>query len=194
MSLAVIELARVAAQRWRNGGGATRELFTWPAGAADWQLRISVAAIERDGPFSPYPGVERWFAVVDGAGVALRFADDECLLDGNSAPLRFDGALAPGCRLRRGATRDLNLMLRQGAGSATMQRARPGQDWRSRAALRALFCMDPLALQIGDADALTLAAGTLAVDTDAAPQDWRIQGGVSAPRAWWMSFDARAGR
>jgi environmental stress-induced protein Ves len=35
-------------------------------------LRISVAEITRDGPFSAFAGVQRWFAVLEGAGVMLR--------------------------------------------------------------------------------------------------------------------------
>jgi environmental stress-induced protein Ves len=40
---------------WKNGGGVTRELLAWPGGG-DWQVRISVAEIEADGPFSSFPG------------------------------------------------------------------------------------------------------------------------------------------
>ena len=56
---------------WKNGGGVTRELLRLPAGSGeDWTLRISVADIAADGPFSPVPGITRWFAVLTGAGVA----------------------------------------------------------------------------------------------------------------------------
>jgi environmental stress-induced protein Ves len=106
-----IDAASVAPQAWRNGGGQTRELLAWPAGA-DWRLRISRADIASDGPFSAFPGVERWFAVLQGAGVVLAFADAQHQLQPGDAPLRFDGAAAPGCRLLDGATQDLNLMLR----------------------------------------------------------------------------------
>jgi environmental stress-induced protein Ves len=47
-SLQVVEAGRVSAQPWRNGGGLTRELCTWPPGAA-WQVRVSVADITRMG-------------------------------------------------------------------------------------------------------------------------------------------------
>ena len=66
-----VRLADCPPQPWRNGGGVTRELLAWPQ-AADWRLRVSVADIERDGPFSPFPGVDRWFAVIEGDGVELR--------------------------------------------------------------------------------------------------------------------------
>ena len=57
-------------QPWRNGGGTTRELLVRPAGHT-WQVRVSVADVVADGPFSAFPGVSRWFAVIDGEGVAL---------------------------------------------------------------------------------------------------------------------------
>lgn len=65
----MIGVDRVEPQPWRNGGGTTRELLAWPRGAAEWQLRISVADITRDGAFSRFDGIDRGFAVVDGAGV-----------------------------------------------------------------------------------------------------------------------------
>ncbi len=42
MSPMVISAASVAPQAWRNGGGQTRELLTWPA-QGPWQLRIGRA-------------------------------------------------------------------------------------------------------------------------------------------------------
>ena len=68
MSVRAIHVDEVAPQRWRNGGGFTRELLAWPAVEA-WRLRVSVAEVESDGPFSSFPAVERWFAVLDGNGV-----------------------------------------------------------------------------------------------------------------------------
>ena len=66
----IVNLADVTPQPWLNGGGITRELLALPS-AADWKWRISVAEVARDGPLSGYPGIERWFAVVQGAGVVL---------------------------------------------------------------------------------------------------------------------------
>ena len=58
----LIAAASVAATPWRNGGGRTRELLVWPS-AQDWRLRLSLADIEHDGPFSAFPRITRWFAV-----------------------------------------------------------------------------------------------------------------------------------
>lgn len=107
---------------WRNGGGRTRELLAWPS-ATHWQVRVSVAEIEADGPFSRLPGIDRCFAVLEGAGVVLSLPGGERRLTPRDAAVTFPGETAPMCRLIDGPTRDLNLMLRRGAGTASMQRA-----------------------------------------------------------------------
>jgi uncharacterized protein len=107
----IVRLDAVAATPWRNGGGVTRELLAWP-GAADWKIRMSVAEVGEDGPFSAFHGVTRWFAVLDGAGVRLRLDDSLHELTRDSAPFEFDGGVPAGCALIGGATRDFNLMLR----------------------------------------------------------------------------------
>ena len=114
----------VAPQAWRNGGGQTRELLAWPD-ANNWQLRISRADIDADGPFSAFPGVTRWFAVLRGTGVALAFSGTEREVRQGDAPLQFDGASAPGCRLLDATTQDLNLMAR--GGTSQMQAAQAAQ-------------------------------------------------------------------
>lgn len=130
----LIEADRVDPTPWKNGGGRTRELFVWPP-QGDWQLRISLADIEQDGPFSAFPGVQRHFAVLQGGGVRLQFVDGERLLQAGDPPLAFDGAEAPGCALIDGPTRDLNLMLRGLAGTLMPAlhgtSAPPGWPWRA---------------------------------------------------------------
>lgn len=140
-ALYTVRLQEATAQPWRNGGGVTRELLAWatprladtPAGpqtpSADWAVRVSVADITQDGPFSAFPGIDRCFAVLEGNGVVLTLRGKDLLLTPAGEPLAFDGAQAPGCRLINGPTRDLNLMVRQSAGRAWMQRAVAGQAW-----------------------------------------------------------------
>lgn len=104
----------------------------------DWAVRVSVADITQDGPFSAFPGIDRCFTVLQGAGVVLTLRGADLHLTPDSEPLAFEGADAPGCRLISGATRDLNLMVRQSTGRAWMQRAVPGQPW------------SPIAMQSGN--------------------------------------------
>ena len=188
-----VSLADVATQPWRNGGGVTQELLAWPAEAAasDWQLRISVARIERDGPFSAYPGVERWFAVLQGEGVVLRFANRRVMLGAGSEPVRFEGAAAPDCSLLDGPTQDLNLMVRDDAGRGAMLLACGGEGWVSTAWLRAVFTTDAATLQIDGSDAVDLPAGTLAWRVEAGQQVWRLKPANEPIRAWWLQFKPR---
>lgn len=129
----LIPLDSVVPQAWKNGGGSTRELYAWPT-AAGWQLRISVAEITQDGPFSPFPGVERWFAVLEGAGVVLAWpADSQRRLTPRDAAVHFAGDPAPTCRLLDGPTHDLNLMLR-GGGDAGLAPVTSGAGWSTTGA------------------------------------------------------------
>lgn len=121
---------------WKNGGGITRDLAQDGAGE-DWRWRISLADVNADGPFSSFPGVERWFAVVEGEGVELTLGGVPMVLRPHDPPLVFEGAAAPACRLLAGPTRDLNLMLRGMRG--VMRRAGRGVIWTEDWPLRGHF-------------------------------------------------------
>ena len=136
MTPTVVRCIDVPAQHWRNGGGLTRELLAWPQ-ESDWRVRVSVAEVQADGPFSAYPDVQRWFTVLQGAGVELTIAGTLHRLLRGDAPVSFAGGAATTCRLIDGPTRDLNLMLRHASGA--MQAATDGQAWSPAATQCGLF-------------------------------------------------------
>ena len=105
-----VPLDSAVAAPWKNGGGTTRELLAWPHG--EWSVRVSVAHVNASGPFSAYPGVSRWFAVLAGEGVKLRVDGREHTVSRDSQPFCFDGGSETDCELVAGATEDFNLMLR----------------------------------------------------------------------------------
>ena len=121
MSWNAINLNAIAPMPWKNGGGTTRELVAWPK-ADDWLWRMSVAEVTQSGPFSRFEGIERWFAVLVGAGVTLKIAGQKHTLTPASQPFCFDGALATDCELMEGVTQDFNLMTRKDRIEATMTR------------------------------------------------------------------------
>jgi environmental stress-induced protein Ves len=188
--LTMVALENAPPQPWRNGGGVTRELFTWPS-AGPWQLRISVADIDADGPFSAFHGVDRWFAVVQGTGVRLVLPAGPVELHADSSPLHFAGEAAPGCTLIDGATRDLNLMVQRAAGRGAMQRVQPAVGWTETAPLRALFTAELLSLQVDDQPAVAVPAWTLALGTQAAHQRWLADDAGARPQAWWLAFEPK---
>jgi environmental stress-induced protein Ves len=188
--LHTVALAEVPAQPWRNGGGSTRELLAWPAvprAAPDaWRVRVSVARIAHSGPFSAFPGVQRWFTVLAGAGVQLRWASRSVNLAPGDAPLGFDGAEPPGCTLSGGPTDDLNLMLR---GPGALQPARMTAPWACPgAAWRGLYTRHALQLRTGSG-VQALAADTLLwSDTD--DSLWTIEASTEPLQAWWLHLEA----
>lgn len=174
---------------WRNGGGVTRELLAWPS-PADWRLRISVADIAADGPFSAFPGVQRWFALLSGEGVALDFSDHPLTLRPGDAPLAFDGAAAPGCRLLGGPVRDLNLMFRGGTGGMT--KMLPGTAWQAPATAQAgLFASVPGRWCCGDHQHALPALSLLWFHAPP-PGDWYFEPDIPAPAAgWWLHHSSK---
>lgn len=113
----------VASVPWKNGGGVTRELLRLPPTGDDWTLRVSVAHITADGPFSLFDGVSRWFVVLAGNGVRLTWPGRALDVHAGAAPLQFDGGDAPGCALLAGATQDLNVMVRSDRADARVEAA-----------------------------------------------------------------------
>ena len=192
MSIQVVELWRARPTPWKNGGGTTRDLLAWPD-AASWQLRVSVAAIERDGPFSDFSGIDRWFAVLQGVGVALQVRGERHELRPGTPPLRFDGASAPMCRLLDGPTSDLNLLVRRDAGAGSMIDALPGVEWVSRSDWRALVAADAVELLADGKVAARTQGITLVWSANAAHQRWQMRPSHGAPaRGWWIEFRARS--
>lgn len=178
-----VAVENVPSTAWRNGFGRTRELLCWPAADA-WTVRISLADIDTDGPFSAFAGVERWFVVVEGAGVSLRFADGRREVRAGDAPLRFDGSAAPGCRLLDGPTRDLNLMLRGSRG--VMQPVAAGVEWTAEFDLRALFTR-VAGRWSGDGLTLDVPAATLLWSAARQTAGWRFEPvDGSTHGAWWL--------
>jgi uncharacterized protein len=115
MSWHQIALQDVTPTPWRNGGGMTHELVVFPV-REHWHWRMSIAAIDRPGPFSRFEGVQRWLTVLQGGGVRLSVGGTSHTLTPASEPLAFDGAAEALCEPLGGATLDFNLMVRQGRG------------------------------------------------------------------------------
>lgn len=180
MSWSFISLASCASQPWRNGGGVTRELLAWPTRDA-WRARISVADVTTSGPFSRFEGIERWFAVLEGEGVALVRPGHTHVLAPAGEPLLFDGGEPVNCELLGGATRDLNLMAPPGKGRLCRVRGSS-----------AVSATGPCLVAVyAHAHGAQLTLGAEAIEVPAAHLAWRLQeeplaGAVQGPDALWM--------
>ncbi len=143
MNTTLIRGVDLVASPWKNGGGVTREIAAWPAGAALDTLvwRVSVADVAQAGPFSRFAGIDRTLVLLSGAGMLL---DEE---GGHTHALmkpldiaRFKGEAAIDARLVDGATRDFNLMLRRGAATGDVDVWRGEAEHTLSADVVLLFC------------------------------------------------------
>jgi environmental stress-induced protein Ves len=103
---------------WKNGGGTTQEIASWPQGVGldSFGWRVSIATIAAAGPFSVFGGVDRSITLLEGDGVRL-FTHDGRIdhrLDVPHRPFAFSGDEAIDCTLLGGASNDFNVMTRRG--------------------------------------------------------------------------------
>ncbi|GAA0867096.1 HutD family protein [Sphingopyxis soli] len=112
------------ARPWKNGGGVTRDIMVFPDGAgdADFLWRASIATIEKAGPFSAFPGVDRAFLLLRG-DLLIDVGDrGEQRLHPGSPALLFGGEEAVRARPLGGPCSALNIMTRRGRASAILER------------------------------------------------------------------------
>lgn len=142
-SSAAIRLLEPAAYRtmpWRNGGGRTTEIAASPRDAdlASFAWRVSIADIERDGPFSAFPGVDRTLVLLAGHGMRLVGANGALELRAPLDAVTFAGEDPLDCALAAGPTRDFNLMVRRQSARGTLDVVRDAA--RTFADVRTLLC------------------------------------------------------
>ena len=111
---------------WKNAAGRTTEIAVHPAAAGldGFAWRVSIADVERDGPFSAFPGVDRTIVLLDGEGMSLLGSEREIDLTTRYVPHDFRGDESVECKLVSGPCRDFNAMFRRARarGSVTVVR------------------------------------------------------------------------
>ncbi len=136
-------------ESWKNGGGRTRTLASFPegSGTGDCLWRISLAEIAASGPFSSFPGVERLFTPVAGDPVRLTVDGREVMAAPGMAPLRFGGAAEVHAEVTGGPLTVLNVMCRPPFRAEVARGALPpGPDWQG------VLCLGTLKLAETAAD------------------------------------------
>lgn len=102
---------------WKNGKGATTELYREDDAAGDMLWRVSIAGVTEDGPFSSFLGYDRHILALTGEGMDLEGGPDGAI---RVAPLftprSFSGDWPIAARLLAGPLTDFNLMIRRDFG------------------------------------------------------------------------------
>jgi environmental stress-induced protein Ves len=109
------------AQPWKNGGGITREVAVFPAGASmdDFLWRVSMAEVIEAGPFSLFANIDRHLTVLKGK-LRLHFSDRSITL-ATGESLTFAGDM-PVSGVPLTPVTDLNVMTRRGKFRAVVRR------------------------------------------------------------------------
>jgi environmental stress-induced protein Ves len=125
MSVLRFSRTTLPAAPWKNGGGITQEIASWPQGAGldSFGWRVSIATIAAAGPFSVFAGVDRSITLLEGDGVQLFTHDGRVAhrLDVPHRPFAFSGDDEIDCTLLGGASNDFNVMTRRGQWRADVQ-------------------------------------------------------------------------
>ena len=107
-------------ERWKNQLGWTREILRVPD-REDWDWRISIAEVDRDGPFSAFAGCDRELVLLSGEGMRLCFDDGETVtLEPPHGSHRFAGERALHAELVAGPTHDFNAIWQRERVAATV--------------------------------------------------------------------------
>jgi hypothetical protein len=114
---------------WKNGAGVTREAVRMPPGGDSFRWRLSVAQIDRSGPFSDFAAYQRFMVLLKGAGVRLEIAGRHPAEHGTERRellaagdwVQFDGGRATHCELIDGPCVDLNLMVSKAGPAASVR-------------------------------------------------------------------------
>ena len=138
---------------WANGRGTSFEVAR--GGGDDWDWRVAIAPVVDDGPFSIFPGVDRWLAVMDEAPLELTI-DGVARRLHQSDVVAFAGESSVVARVPRGATRDCGLMVRRGRASGSLDVLRGGvTSGRIVVAIDAsTIAVDSTMVELGVGDAL----------------------------------------
>lgn len=101
------------AMRWRNGRGWTLEIAREPESEAEFLWRLSLATVDQDCDFSPYPRYRRAIVLVAGNNLRLRFRGHGGYSLGPARRVaRFAGDWNTHCMVSDGGCTDLSLIVR----------------------------------------------------------------------------------
>ncbi|PZQ80554.1 MAG: hypothetical protein DI549_16815 [Ancylobacter novellus] len=127
--LRVLKAADYKTTPWKNGGGVTQDILLLPEDSTqeNFDIRLSLAPIVSEGPFSSFPGIDRHITLLSQERLDLVFAQETRSLK-RLEPLYFDSVQQPMSKLPDGMARVLNVMTRRGRWHAQVMPASGGKE------------------------------------------------------------------
>ena len=115
---------------WANGRGVTVEMWREDVDGAV-SLRLSMATVAEDGPFSLFPGIDRVLTVISGPGFDL-VGEGMRLRADPLRPIAFSGDVALRATGVTGVSEDFNVMMARGGPNACVEVLWPGDGLDAR--------------------------------------------------------------
>lgn len=111
---------------WKNGKGTTREIAIFPKqtnfNRQRFLWRLSSAEVTQNGPFSSFPGYDRFLTLANGKSLRLRFTEGrEDLVVSKGQVVRFSGGVPVHAELSAGAVTDLGLIFDKASVKASFE-------------------------------------------------------------------------
>jgi environmental stress-induced protein Ves len=139
----IIRSSEYRVMPWKNGGGATTEMYVSPNGAGPFNWRVSIATVNANGPFSAFNGYERHIMVLPGAGMTLDVEGRGKIGLEPLRPFTFSGDAGVYGTLPSGPVLDFNLMVCRDFGHGTLHvvEGRAGDRLGSEAVLHFIYVL-----------------------------------------------------
>ncbi|MBT6203226.1 MAG: HutD family protein [Alphaproteobacteria bacterium] len=100
---------------WKNGQDVTREIAVARDGSG-FLWRLSIASVDRTGPFSDFSGYDRVIMLLEGDGMILDFGGHgRAVMSQPFVPQHFDGGWTTHATLLGGPLTDFNVITAQGS-------------------------------------------------------------------------------
>ena len=176
-----------AATPWKNGGGTTSEVIVHPprAGFDDFGWRISIAKVEKSGPFSTFAGIDRNLAMLEGSVLLKLAGRDAIKLSPDAQPVNFPGDVSAEAEVIHHPATDLNVMTRRGLFSATMTRRTLSGEINTDASVTLVFPLGDAMIDEGE-HALSLGDAIFAESRER----FRLS---PATQCYWIQIDPMVG-
>jgi environmental stress-induced protein Ves len=114
---------------WKNGQGITREIAVARETDGRFLWRLSIATVDRTGPFSDFSGYDRIIMLLEGDGMVLDFGGHgRAVMAQPFVPQHFDGGWATHATLLGGPLTDFNVMTAKGRATAAVEVLSAGQE------------------------------------------------------------------
>src|SRR5689334_13849403 len=152
---------------WENGRGVTSDIFLFPEGATrqSFDIRVSVAPITADAPFSLFTGIDRQITLFKGTGLDLDFSSRSLKVRPLS-PVSFDNGEPLFARLVEGPVEVFNVLTRRGRWTARVEILRQNANVSfGRDEIGVIFVADGEWIAEGGGVAYTLQSGGTAIVT-----------------------------